>query len=155
MSSVYYGLLPICRGQGLSHVVFGGGVGGGAAGDRRVVPETPHGSDGSSDDNAINEGPGQAPHDLSQSDGEGANVLSNRKIRFKIAGGILKSMDGVTDTDQYLKAVTCWSTMPNVGRQSIDARRPDADSCSALLKHISTYPSPYLDRQMTHARCQR
>ena len=117
-------------GQGLSSVVFGGGVLGGAA---VVVLETPQASDVSSDDES-NEG--QAP-DPSQLDGKGADVLSNRKFQFKIVGGILNSMEGITDTDQYLKAVTCWSTMPNVGRQSIDARRPDAASCSALLKHIS------------------
>ncbi len=105
-------------------------AGGGPAGavGSRVVPQTP--SDTSHDESeSENDGQGSPTSDS-------APAVTNRKFQFKCEGGTLKTVQGITDPQEYIKAVTSFSGSPFVGRQSVDAIRSDASSRSGMMLHV-------------------
>jgi ribosomal protein L30E len=107
---------------------------GGPAGEASsgVIPETP--SESQSDDESQSSGYESSGADMAPAPAVARNPL-NPKFRFKCDGGIL-TMQGITDTDQYINAVTRFVSKPVIGRRSIDAQRPDASQRSGMMKCI-------------------
>ena len=121
------------------------GGGGGPAGTAPgVIPETPprgvrvhvEGSESQSDGESQSSGYESSGADMAPAPAVARNLL-NPKFQFKCDGGILKTMQGITDTDQYINAVTRFVSKPVIGRRSIDAQRPDASQRSGMMKCIS------------------
>jgi hypothetical protein len=108
----------------------GGGPAGEASG---VIPETP--SESQSDGESQSSGYESSGADMAPAPAVARNP-SNPKFRFKCDGGILMTMQGITDTDQYINAVTRFVSKPVIGRRRIDAQRPDASQRSGMMKCI-------------------